>query len=140
MEPVDVDSPLPVAPLFASNPILLAKVVKDLQLALLHQFAEGDQHDPEWIHAPSGVLAHRRPRMRSVLLFINPLLTSNRDRSLMTPQCRLKSLNCRAVVHSKAMGRLQSPAAWFERLIWNLTSHADFARKNLAVTNNQQLN
>jgi hypothetical protein len=35
--------------LLAKNPVLLAKVVDDLQLALIHPSGNGDQHKPEWV-------------------------------------------------------------------------------------------
>jgi hypothetical protein len=40
--------PLP-AELLAKNPVLLAKVIDDLQLVLVHPPGDGDQHEPEWI-------------------------------------------------------------------------------------------
>ena len=35
--------------LLAKNPVLLAKVIDDLQLVLVHPPADGDQHEAEWI-------------------------------------------------------------------------------------------
>jgi hypothetical protein len=40
--------------LLAKNPVLLAKVVNDLQLALVHPAGNGDQHKPEWIEISQG--------------------------------------------------------------------------------------
>ena len=38
----------PSAKLFAKNPVLLPKVVNDLQLALIHPPGNGDQQKVEW--------------------------------------------------------------------------------------------
>jgi len=35
--------------LFPKNPVLLAKVLDDLLLMLVHPPTDGDQHKPEWI-------------------------------------------------------------------------------------------
>jgi hypothetical protein len=35
--------------LFSKHPILLAKILNDLQLALVHPPGDGDQQQPEWV-------------------------------------------------------------------------------------------
>jgi len=39
----------PAAELFSKHPILLAKILNDLQLALVHPPGDGDQQKPEWV-------------------------------------------------------------------------------------------
>jgi hypothetical protein len=36
------------AELFTKNPVLLAKLITNLQLALVH-FGDGDRYEPEWV-------------------------------------------------------------------------------------------
>ena len=38
-----------LAQLLAKNPILLAKVINDVQLALIHPPGNGNHHKPEWV-------------------------------------------------------------------------------------------
>jgi hypothetical protein len=38
----------PSVELLANNPVLLARVIDDLQLTSVHPPADGDQHEPEW--------------------------------------------------------------------------------------------
>ena len=37
------------AELLAQNPVLLTKVIDDLQLMLVHPAADSDPYEPEWI-------------------------------------------------------------------------------------------
>ena len=45
---VIVEPHSPSAELLANNPVLLARVIDDLQLTSVHPPADGDQHEPEW--------------------------------------------------------------------------------------------
>jgi hypothetical protein len=38
-----------IAELLAENPVLLAKLMHDLQLVLVHPAGDRDQHEPEWV-------------------------------------------------------------------------------------------
>src|ERR1019366_6166303 len=44
-----IEAHSPATELLAKNPVLLAKVVNDQQLALVHPPGGGDQHEPEWV-------------------------------------------------------------------------------------------
>jgi hypothetical protein len=44
-----IEAQSPAAELLAKNPVLLAKVINSLQLALIHPSGDGDQHKPEWV-------------------------------------------------------------------------------------------
>jgi hypothetical protein len=44
----------PIAELLAKHPVLLAKVVNDLQLALVHPSGNGDQQKTEWVENSLG--------------------------------------------------------------------------------------
>jgi hypothetical protein len=44
-----IEAQSPAAELLAKNPVLLAKVIDSLQLALIHPSGDGDQHKPEWV-------------------------------------------------------------------------------------------
>jgi hypothetical protein len=46
---VVVESQSTSAELLAENPVLLAKVMDDLQLALVPPAGDRDQHEPEWV-------------------------------------------------------------------------------------------
>src|SRR5258708_24005591 len=41
--------------LLAKNPVLLTKVIDDLQLTLIHPTGNGDQHKPEWVEISLGL-------------------------------------------------------------------------------------
>src|SRR6516225_8676276 len=44
-----IEAHSPVTELFSKHPILLAKILNDLQLALVHPPGDGDQQKPEWV-------------------------------------------------------------------------------------------
>ena len=44
-----IEAHSPATELLAKNPVLLAKIVNDQQLALVHPPGDGDQHEPEWV-------------------------------------------------------------------------------------------
>lgn len=44
-----IETQSPIAELLAKDPVLLAKVVNDLQLALIHPPGNGDQQKAEWV-------------------------------------------------------------------------------------------
>jgi hypothetical protein len=44
----------PIAELLAKDPVLLAQVVNDLQLALIHPPGNGDQQKAEWVENSLG--------------------------------------------------------------------------------------
>ena len=44
-----IEAQSPVAELLAKNPVLLAKVINNRQLALIHPLGNSDQHKPEWV-------------------------------------------------------------------------------------------
>jgi hypothetical protein len=54
-----IEAQSPSTELLAQNPVFLAKVVNDLQLALIHPSGNGDHHKPEWVE---NSLDLQRPR------------------------------------------------------------------------------
>jgi hypothetical protein len=46
---------LPIAELLAENPVLFAKVINNLQLALIHPTGNGDQQKAEWVEYSLGL-------------------------------------------------------------------------------------
>jgi hypothetical protein len=50
-----IEAQSPTTELLAKNPVLLAKVINDLQLALIHPPGNGDQQKPEWVENSLGV-------------------------------------------------------------------------------------
>ena len=52
---VIVEPKSPIAELLAKNPVLLAQVVNDLQLALIHPPGNGDQQKTEWVENSLGL-------------------------------------------------------------------------------------
>jgi hypothetical protein len=49
-----IETQPPIAELLAKHPVLLAKVVNDLQLALIHPPGNGDQQKAEWVENSLG--------------------------------------------------------------------------------------
>jgi hypothetical protein len=45
----------PITELLAKDPVLLVKVVNDLQLALIHPPGNGDQQKAEWVEKSLGL-------------------------------------------------------------------------------------
>jgi|GEM_PF-5876723 hypothetical protein len=50
-----IETQSPIAELLAKHPVLLAKVVNDLQLALVHPSGNGNQQKTEWVENFFGV-------------------------------------------------------------------------------------
>jgi len=46
--------------LLATNPVLLAKVINHLQVALVHPLGDGHQHEPERIQDSRNLVSHYR--------------------------------------------------------------------------------
>ena len=61
-----IEAQSPIAELLAKDPGLLAKVVNDLQLALVHPPGNGDQQKAEWSKTLWGFKAHYRDRRAAV--------------------------------------------------------------------------
>ena len=49
-----IEAQSPIAELLAKHPVLLTKVVNDLQLALIHPPGNGDQQKAEWVEHSLG--------------------------------------------------------------------------------------
>jgi hypothetical protein len=59
----------PATELLAKHPVLLAKIVNDLQLALIHPPGNGDQQKPEWVENSLGL---QSPLSRALSYGWNP--------------------------------------------------------------------
>jgi hypothetical protein len=49
-----IEAQSPIAELLAKDPVLLAEVVNDLQLALIHPRGNGDQQKAKWVENSLG--------------------------------------------------------------------------------------
>src|SRR6516165_12236473 len=60
-----IEAHSPVTELFSKHPILLAKVVNDLALAVVHPPGNSDQHKPERVDPSKPIIATAQPQYRT---------------------------------------------------------------------------